>query len=126
MIPFGLKLNPMIGAAAMSLQRLCVVCNALRLKRFKPYKYNNTSAEMLPECNICKNIINKKEKRDNTMSYTVKIEGMSCQHCEMHVAKALEAIGAKNVNVSHKNGTAAFNCFIRNRFSAESISNEGN
>ena len=50
------------------------------------------------------------------MSYTVKIEGMSCQHCEMHVAKALEAIGAKNVNVSHKSGTAVF--------SAESVTNE--
>ena len=92
---FGWQLNPMFGAAAMSLSSFCVVMNALRLNLFNPHKSKN------------KKIINKVEKEQNGMQKTLKIEGMMCGHCEAHVKKALEAVdGVSLAEVSHTNGTA--------------------
>ena len=96
---FGWKLNPMFGAAAMSLSSFCVVMNALRLNLFhledarKDKKRNR----------------HKKQRKEEelTMQKTMKIEGMMCGHCEATVKKTLEAIqGVEEVVVSHETGTA--------------------
>ena len=94
---FGWKLNPMFGAAAMSLSSFCVVTNALRLNLFD---IRSTRKDK----KIKKN---HKEKENKTMTKTMKIEGMMCGHCEARVKKALEAVaGVSEAVVSHETGTA--------------------
>ena len=94
---FGWLLNPMFGAAAMSLSSFCVVSNALRLNWFKMY---DTSKDR-------KIKTKKNNKEDKTMTKTISIEGMMCGHCEATVKKALEALsGVENAEVSHTEGTA--------------------
>ena len=93
---FGWTLNPMFGAAAMSLSSFCVVSNALRLNLFK-----------LHDAGKDKKIKKKHHKEETTMEKTMKIEGMMCGHCEAAVKKALEAIdGVASAEVSHTSGTA--------------------
>ncbi len=94
---FGLKLNPMFGAAAMSLSSFCVVTNALRLNLFD---INSTARD--------KKIKHKKNhKEEQTMTKTMKVEGMMCGHCEARVKKALEALEQVSAaEVSHEKGTA--------------------
>ena len=94
---FGWTLNPMFGAAAMSLSSFCVVSNALRLNLFKLHDAGKDKK------------INRhsKHKEETTMVKTMKIEGMMCGHCEAAVKKALEAIdGVASAEVSHTDGTA--------------------
>lgn len=93
---FGWKLNPMFGAAAMSLSSFCVVSNALRLNWFKVHDASKD-----------KKIKAKQVKEEETMTKTMKIEGMMCPHCEARVKKILEAIdGVEEAVVSHEAGTA--------------------
>ena len=105
---FGWKLNPMFGAAAMSLSSFCVVTNALRLNLFK---LHNAGRDHKRKDAIAVDIIsdnsNDKKEEDNKMTKTIHIEGMMCGHCEAHVKKALEAIdGVAEAQASHEKGTA--------------------
>ena len=95
---FGWELNPMFGAAAMSLSSFCVVTNALRLNWFKMYDDSKD-----------KKIKTRKQKQqeETVMKKTMKIEGMMCGHCEARVKKCLEALeGVALAEVSHEAGTA--------------------
>ena len=100
----GITLNPMFGAAAMSLSSFCVVSNALRLNLFKLHaagrpKKRAQADEHIPETHT--------EKEEKTMTKTMKITGMMCGHCEATVKKTLEAIeGVSCADVSHEKGTA--------------------
>ena len=111
---FGWKLNPMFGAAAMSLSSFCVVTNALRLNLVNIYnnkkdrKIKNSITEVMGNNDLSNNLDNKEsEKETNTMEKTMKITGMMCGHCEATVKKALEALEqVDEAIVSHEEGTA--------------------
>lgn len=100
----GWKLNPMFGAAAMSLSSFCVVTNALRLNLCRVYDPKH-DRKATPDR---KNKTNKpNESEEKSMTKTMNIEGMMCSHCEARVKKALEALDAvSEAAVSHESGTA--------------------
>ena len=110
----GLTMNPMLGAAAMSLSSFCVVSNALRLnlmdiydpKHDKKIKHKKRSSDHLQPCGP-ERTIKKGPKEEDTMKKTLTIEGMMCPHCEASVKKALEELdGVLSAEVSHETGTA--------------------
>ena len=117
-IPFGLTLNPMFGAAAMSLSSFCVVSNALRLNLFDLHSTKhdrNPKSAALPAApvqpaaaeNTAEPVSASVVKEDNAMKKTLHVEGMMCGHCEARVKKALEALPAVDeAVVSHEAGTA--------------------
>ena len=98
-VRMGLTLSPMIGAASMSLSSFCVVSNALRLNFRNIYDPRRDKT--------VKNTLKKSDKEEQSMTKTMKIEGMMCPHCEARVKKALEALDAvASAEVSHVSGTA--------------------
>lgn len=108
---FGWKLNPMFGAAAMSLSSFCVVTNALRLNFFGIYnaaKDRKIKRRVVTDQEETEEIIEKNQEKENeVMEKTMEIKGMMCGHCEATVKKALEKLpGVEEVIASHENGTA--------------------
>ena len=117
---FGWQLNPMFGAAAMSLSSFCVVTNALRLNLFRMYDAGKdrriknavtgqtaAAAAKEPDDALEKKSETNQKKENETMKKTMKINGMMCGHCEARVKKALEAVeGVQEAVVSHEAGNA--------------------
>lgn len=103
---FGWTLNPMFGAAAMSLSSFCVVSNALRLNLFQ---VSNSARDRRAKNALGSKPLlkeEKEEKEEKKMERTMKVEGMMCGHCEAHVKKALEALeGVTDAVASHEKGT---------------------
>lgn len=102
---FGWSLNPMFGAAAMSLSSFCVVTNALRLNLVKLHKpqANDLSSDKSITCNNNKYNENMEDK---TMTQTITIEGMMCPHCQAHMTDALNAMEGVSASVDFKTGIA--------------------
>jgi len=109
---FGITMNPMLGAAAMSLSSFCVVSNALRLNlldihnpaKDKPHK---KQLPLSADGTLLTEYINEQKQKGEAMNKTLKIEGMMCPHCEATVKKALEALDqVSEAVVSHEAGTA--------------------
>ena len=115
--PFGITMDPMLGALAMSLSSFCVVTNALRLNGFN---MNSSEADVKlknpvqtdADGKLLSEYIKEREaaersRKEAAMTKTMKIEGMMCEHCEATVKKVLEKIdGVASADVSHKEGTA--------------------
>lgn len=101
---FGIKLNPMFGAAAMSLSSFCVVTNALRLNLINIY---DSGKDKKIKKRIGKNVSDKNIKEENKMEKVMKINGMMCGHCEARVKKVLEALPqVDEAIVSHEENQA--------------------
>lgn len=119
LIPFGLTLNPMFGAAAMSLSSFCVVTNALRLNLFKLHNSSKDKPLKRKKAVIYEPVILPSKESENPVSdtcnisvenvekRTLKIEGMMCEHCEAHIKECLEKIdGITFAEANYKTGTA--------------------
>ena len=102
-VGLGLTLNPMYGAAAMSLSSFCVVSNALRLNLCRLYSSKHDhKGKPMPEIHLA-----EQNKEDTGMTKTLHVKGMMCGHCEARVKKALEAVdGVASAVADHNNGTA--------------------
>ena len=116
-IPLGLTLNPMFGAAAMSLSSFCVVTNALRLNLFDLRSTRRDHAGKHQPVNLpadpaapAETIKPNETKGETNMTVVLKIEGMMCAHCQAHVSKALNDLEGVSAAVDLENGTATVTC----------------
>ncbi len=105
---FGVEMKPMYGAAAMALSSFFVCMNALRLNLIKPYNAKrDRKGKTIPAEALRSMIEEETKKEEQTMTKTLKVEGMMCPHCEARVKKALEAVpGVENAVADHTLGTA--------------------
>ena len=128
--PLGVTLNPMWGAAAMSLSSVCVVLNALRLNLInldKPVKHRKKVVK-IDVNDISKTKNTEIKKGEQSMKKTLKIEGMMCAHCVAHVKSALQKVdGVKDVEVSLENKTAVITLSsdVNNDVLKSAVTNEG-
>ena len=116
-IPLGLTLNPMFGAAAMSLSSFCVVTNALRLNLFDLRSTRRDHAGKHQPVNLpadpaapAETIKPNETKGETNMTVVLKVEGMMCAHCQAHVSKALNDLEGVSAAVDLENGTATVTC----------------
>ena len=129
LIPLGLTLQPMFGAAAMSLSSFCVCMNALRLNLFKIHETRRDKKKKTASADLSEIIPNHEDAvfqdGNDTAVRIVNIKGMMCPHCENTVKKALESIdGIKNADVSHEKGTAVVT--LTKEISEDVIAKAGN
>ena len=120
---FHFKLNPMFGAAAMSLSSVCVVSNALRLRRWKPSFQR--AAEAAPSSPTAASAADQEIKEEPAMSKTIVIKGMMCAHCQAHVEKALNALPGVTATVNLEAGTAAVQGDVTDEVLTKAVTDAG-